>query len=169
VIDFDDLVGTGVLPDGYAGVNWHDDWAYIGESVNYPAHSGTQEIYSSHYRAATRFDVEPIVFEGAWFSGPGVTAVNFQLYLDHVLVATSASLTPNDDAPAFLSSGYGGLVDRIVVRETQHNGLNGYYAIDDVTFDGTPVAAPEPATLALFGAAAVGVVARRRARSKAIH
>ena len=33
------------------------------------------------------------------------------------MVATSAGLTPNDDAATFLASGYNGLVHRIVVHE----------------------------------------------------
>jgi len=164
VINFDDLVGAGKLPDGYGGVNWHDGWAYFDLfHPNYTPKSGTQRIYPTHLHADNSFDVEPIVFQGAWFSGPTFTTVNFLLYLDHALVATSAGLSPSD-VPTFLPSGYSGLVDRIVVHETDHNGLTNYYTMDDVTFDGTPVPAPEPATLSLLAAAAIGLLARNRRR-----
>ncbi len=80
--------------------------------------------------------------------------MTFRLYDAGVLVATSATLDP-DGTPRFLSSGYGGLVDRIVVSSPGQ----GSYAMDDFQF----TAVPEPATVALlFAGVGAGLSRRRR-------
>ena len=35
-INFDDLVGLGVVPDGYGGINWLGNWNYYGDPPNHP-------------------------------------------------------------------------------------------------------------------------------------
>ena len=30
VVNFDDLVGQALVPNGYGGINWNDEWTYYG-------------------------------------------------------------------------------------------------------------------------------------------
>lgn len=96
-------------------------------------------------------------FDGAWFSG--YNKVKFKLYLNGGLVFTSGESAELSATPAFLASGYTGLVDAVVV-----SGEQGYYAMDDFTYNTAVV--PEPSTYALMalGLCAVGFVANRRRR-----
>ncbi len=120
-----------------------------------PSHSESKDI-----KAAA-----PVTFDGAYFTsvfdGGDVT---FNMYLGGLLVHTSATLLnmQRADAPAYLASGYAGLVDTITVT-----GWNGYYAMDNFTF--TTVTVPEPSSYALIlaGLAALRLTYRRRPAAKA--
>ena len=81
--------------------------------------------------------------------------VEFLLYMNNIQVGTSstANLGLSDSPYQFLSSGYSGLIDSFTV-----NGLQGYFAMDDVTI-------PEPASYALVLAALSGLALSKR-RSK---
>ena len=77
----------------------------------------------------------------------GTNLIHFDLYNGATLVWTSGTLLPSD-TPAFLASGYSGLVTRVSGSSESGD----YYVMDDVTFDGSaPV--PEPASLTLLGSA----------------
>lgn len=108
----------------------------------------------------------PFTFLGAWFTSleydsrdPRNAArpvmVEFLLYMNNIQVGTSstANLGLSDSPYQFLSSGYSGNIDAFTVR-----GLQGYFAMDDVTI-------PEPASYALVLAALSGLALSKR-RSK---
>lgn len=104
------------------------------------------------------------VFDGASFAG--FESVRYVLSLDGAEVFTSnaCALTV---AHAFCSSGYGGLVDKVVIESVNPPGVNGiFFAMDNFTYS-TAVAGtvPEPAGLALTAAALglAGWAGRRRA------
>ena len=98
----------------------------------------------------------PFVFQGAWFSGGG--AVGYQLYLGDQLVSTSDPSAELTSVPAFVASGYSGMVTSVVVL-----GPQGFYAMDDFTF--VPVPEPSSYALMLLGLTAVVAFVRRSAKS----
>ena len=156
VVTFDDLSGSGVVADGYGGIDWGGVWEYYDSDQSpYTPASGTQRIYSRQDPSPFTFSGGPVVFNGAAFSGIDIAGpISFGLYLNNVLVHTSSSLVASS-TPTFLSSGYAGLVDSVDV-----NG-NLYFVMDNVTYNGV---VPEPATWALMigGFGLAGATLRRR-------
>lgn len=158
VLGFDDLVEAGPVPASYGGIDWAgSSWLAFGvEQAPYAAHSGTWQAatdFGSDNAASTIRFVTPSIFEGAWFSGYSDATVTVQMYLDHALVATSATLAPSA-VPAFLASGYAGLVDQLVFVSPQQ----AFYAMDDFTFQAGAV--PEPGAWLLM-AGGLAVLVRR--------
>lgn len=134
VVNFDDLVGQTLVPPGYGGVdNWggwtYYDWSqppYIACSGNVRTYNNTDGAFSWN---------NPVTFDGACFNGYGTSngflPINFQLYLGGTLVHTSGSIDLDGSGTSqYLSSGYSGLVDRVVVQ-----GFLGFFVMDDVTYD----------------------------------
>ena len=170
VLTFDDLVGTGSVPTNYGGLQF-SNWSFSSViDPAYPTHSGLTNVFtdvgspSITNGNATIHAATPFVLDGAWFSG--FSGVTFQLSLSGALVHVSSTLPdatlPTGYGPAFLSSGYSGLIDTIVV-----SGVQGFYAMDDLTFHRV-AAVPEPETYALL-LAGIGLMARvlrsRRSRT----
>jgi hypothetical protein len=158
IVNFDDLVGQAPVPDGYGGINWGGVWAYYGfDQPPYTPQSPPNRVYtpqSGPGEYTFSFVTPNQHFGGAWFSGQTSTSVQFNLYNDAMLVASSAVLFTSN-VPTFLSSGYSGPVDVVGVLSND----NDFYVMDDVTY-----AVPEPATLLLLGSALVGVFSFRRRR-----
>lgn len=160
VVNFDDLTGSGVVPDGYAGMNWGGQWNYYGyDQPPYNASSPPNRVYDFVPEGQFSF-LSPVVFDGAWFAGYDYATVQFNLYLSGVLVASSAVLAPSG-TPTFLGSGYAGLVDKVGVVSPDPD----YFVMDDVTYE-SGSSTPEPATLSLVGGAMglLAFVVRRRRR-----
>ena len=161
VLTFDDLGPDGTLTANYGGLDWSSsDWSVMGVAQDpYTPHSGDFRVISGFEDAddltAIHFNA-PTTFQGAWFAGLEGATVTFQMFSQGQLVATSATLDPTATS-TFLSSGYDGLIDEVVVMSPGQ----GSYAMDDFTF---AQAVPEPETYALMlaGLGAVGAVARRR-------
>ncbi len=158
VVTFDDLVGDGVVPDGYGGITWGGQWNYYGEVQSpYTAHSDPNRVYDFVSDAKLTFDT-PQVFQGAWFAGYDFATVTFQLYDGATLVWTSATLAPSD-VPTFLASGYSGTVTSFDVLSPSPD----FFIMDDVTY-GSGGTTPEPSSLLLLGSGmlgAVGVIRRK--------
>lgn len=162
VVGFDDLTTPGALPALYGGIDWSaSSWiAYDTEQAPYTAHSGfwraTTDWGSSDAASTIRF-IDASVFDGAWFSGFADATVTVQMFLGDALVATSATLVPGE-TPSFLASGYAGLVDRLVFVSPQQS----FYAMDDLSYQTSPVPEPQGWLLMACGLAALAARARRR-------
>ncbi|UCV07575.1 PEP-CTERM sorting domain-containing protein [Dechloromonas denitrificans] len=164
VLTFDDIGSDGFLPSNYGGLNWVvDGWtAFSGEQAPFAAHSGDFRIttqWGGDDVAATIGLITPTVFQGAYFAGLSGAEVSFKLYLGGNLVGTSALLNPSA-TPTFLTSGYNGLVDTVVVSSKEHAG----FVMDDFTFTAS---VPEPETYALMlaGLGLLGFARRRAAKA----
>jgi len=163
VITFDDLVGSGSLAS-YAGLTWTNTSYYDTVQSPYTPHSGTQRVYNTDRVSPIVFQFGgDVYFDGAWFSGFNPD-VSFELYNNGSLVSTSGSVSTSD-TPAFLASGYGGLVDevRVIASDYLQNGFHDYYTMDDVTYH----AVPEPAFYQLGALLALGGLGALRLRKRA--
>jgi hypothetical protein len=160
VVTFDNLP-DGVVPDGYGGINWNDNWTnYTEPQPPYTPESPPSRVYT--ISSAATFDfITPTVFDGAYFSGNSFAPVTFDLFNGATLVATSGTLAPSS-TPTFLSSGYSGLVTEVVVSSPDPD----FYVMDNVTFGVSGV--PEPSTWAmmLLGFAVLGFAGYRQAAWK---
>jgi PEP-CTERM motif len=167
VLNFDDIASDDVMSniDGghYGGLDWTGgDWSAFTEAEDpYTPSSGNTRLISGFGDAdsatAIRFDTAS-TFQGAAFAGLEGAIVSFELFYQGLQVATSTTLDPSG-TPAFLASGYAGLVDEVIVSSVGQ----GSYVMDDFTF-GSVAAVPEPETYALMlaGLGVLGFVARRR-------
>jgi hypothetical protein len=158
-----------LMPSPYRGFTFKN-WLY-GPDTTYTPASGVIDLFTDYADPANPGNLiitnnnavsrlVDFVFEGAAFSG--YSGVTFELWNDGALVHTSATLqdapgaTPY--APTFLSSGYAGLVDKVVV-----SGVQGYFSMDDFTYREAAGTVPEPGTYTLvLIALAAAAVARCR-------
>jgi hypothetical protein len=161
VLGFDDIASDDFVAADYGGLDWsHGDWfAFSGEQAPFTPHSGDVRVASGFgdTDAATVIGLGAgRTFQGAWFSGYDDVSVTFELYDHGQLVATSSTLSTSA-TPAWLASGYAGLVDQVVVSSADQGG----FVMDDFTFS---TAVPEPGSGALLagGLLAFAAVARRR-------
>lgn len=161
VLNFDDIAADGSVPLNYGGLDWSSaGWTVFSTpAAPYTPHSGAGRVstgfLADDVSSLIRFTA-PATFEGAWFAGLGGALLSFELYNGGQLVHSSASLDPSA-TPSFLSSGYAGLIDTVVVKSANH----GEFVMDDFSFT---AAVPEPQSYALLlaGLAGVACIARRR-------
>lgn len=149
VLNFDDLTVADVLPAHYGGLDWSAaGWsAFDGPAAPYTAHSGDWRVatgFGADDAASIVRFTDAVTFDGAWFAGYAEGTVQFQLFYQGQQVGMSALLVPSD-VPAFLASGYAGLVDAVQVSSPNH----AFFAMDDFSFTAA-VPVPEPGSGALL-------------------
>lgn len=162
VLNFDDINhpdGYTPIASNYGGLDWSGStWvAFNAPQDPFTAHSGDWRIatdYGSDDAGSTIRFLTPTVFDGAWFAGYEDVAVTFLMYAGGQLVATSSTLGLSG-VSSFLSSGWNGAIDTLVVSSNAQAG----YVMDDFSFH----TVPEPGSIALLllGLGLV-VVTRRR-------
>jgi hypothetical protein len=160
VIGFDDLSGdeTVAIAPGYAGLNW-DNVATVREDA-YPGSgyaAGTVSHRNTAYnqggatatvsKATGTFD-----FAGAWFTSAWMDQeLSFEGSRGGTLLySTPVSVVIGTAAPTWVGLGWAG-IDTLVI----YNSSGTPWAMDEFTV-------PEPGSLALFGAALVGLARARR-------
>lgn len=169
VLTFDDIVGPNgyaSVPANYGGLDWSSSGlsVFTGEQAPFTAHSGQGRVTTDWTDGGAsvstiRFRV-PTVFDGAWFSGYSDSSVRFDLYANGLLVASSTALALSE-SPAFLSAGWRGAVDAVVVSSA----FQASYVMDDLSFaSASPVPEPGALTLMLAGLGFVGAVRLRRSK-----
>lgn len=155
VLNFDDLTASDEMPATYGGLDW-SGWSYY-DIVQFPytPASAPTRLYDRNndnaFSSASGF-----TFQGADFSGASTTSVRFDMYLHGSLVASSVTVLTSA-LPAFLSSGYSGLVDKVVVISNAPQ----YFVMDNVTINAVPE--PETYAMMLAGLGLLGFMARRKA------
>ncbi|MEH2002023.1 MAG: PEP-CTERM sorting domain-containing protein [Nostoc sp.] len=171
VVTFDDLTGDNLLvPDGYGGIQWDNNWIYYGFEQNpFNPESIPNRIYGNYGKwngpsSIPFYFASPVIFDGGYIAGSDASVpASFSLYNGGTLQATSASLTPFS-TPTFLSSDYTGLVDEVRV-----NWNNNTTVLDNVTYH--TAAVPEPASLiGLLGLGAFGITSKfKRQQKQQVH
>lgn len=157
VLDFEDLSGSGAVPVNYHGFASWAGWNYYDSpQPPYNPHSGLQRVYTSVGTIDIGTDV---IFSGAWFNGygsaNGFPPLQMDSYDNNVLVGSNSVDLNGNGVAFFLSSNYGGPVDKV-----QISGPMGFFVMDDFTYD----VVPEPASMVAFGIAAIAVMRKRRNR-----
>ncbi|KQV90215.1 hypothetical protein ASD15_23095 [Massilia sp. Root351] len=164
VISFDDLSGdfTEAIAAGYQGLVWENMGAIRSDAFPGSGYeAGTVSQANAAYNrdggtvaiskaGAGTFDFAGAFFTSAWFE----QELAFEGYLNgQLLHATATSFVIDTVTPLWVQLNWGG-IDTLVI----YNSSGTQWAMDDM-------AVPEPPSLALFGAAAMGLVlARRRSR-----
>ncbi len=156
VLDFEDLLGDGPMPDPYQGIiDWENDvwFHYDTEQFPYTPHSGSQRIYeyTMDYTPSWSFST-PVYFSGAWFSGFSYATVQMDLYYLGALVHSTGTLAPTD-VPAFLAGGYAGLVDAVIINTPEPD----LWVMDDLTYNPVPL----PGAVWLLGSGLLALAGRR--------
>ena len=163
VIQFDDLSGdfTEAIAAGYRGLNW-DNMGSI-RSDAFPGsgyEAGTVSQANTAYNrdggtvAISKAGAGTFHFVGAFFTSAWLEQeIAFEGYQNGQLMYSSAtSFVIDTIAPQWIPLGWAG-IDTLVI----YNSSGTQWAMDDMVV-------PEPESLALFGAAAIGLMLGRRRR-----
>jgi hypothetical protein len=178
LVTFDDLPGlSGVVQNGYGGINWNSNFSYFStEQRPFTANSGSTRIFANYalhpertYGTLSFTFNDPVQFQGFYASGYNWNPVSFGLYVGGVRVAFSDNEVMPTFNPQYVFTTYQGFVDEVRIYN-----VNGFAAFDDFMYSGAApllkaqafnsTAVPEPASWAMMiaGFGLVGGFMRRR-------
>ncbi|WP_166896761.1 PEP-CTERM sorting domain-containing protein [Massilia sp. CCM 8734] len=161
VISFDDLSGdfAEAIPDGYRGLNWDNMGAIRSDAFPGSGYeAGTVSQTNTAYNrdggtvAISTADGGTFIFSGAFFTSAWVEQeIAFEGYHNgQLMYSTAASFVLNTVTPLWVQLGWGD-IDTLII----YNSSGTQWAMDDMVV-------PEPASLALFGVSAIGLMLARR-------
>lgn len=161
VIGFDDLSGdfTEAIADGYQGFNWEnmgairsDAFPGSGYEMGTISPSNTAFNRDGGTVAISKSGAGTFHFVGAFFTSAWVEQeLAFEGFADGQLMYSSAeSYVIDTTTPLWVQLSWAG-IDSLVI----YNSSGTQWAMDDMVV-------PEPASLALFGASAIGLLLMRR-------
>ncbi|SFV11258.1 PEP-CTERM sorting domain-containing protein [Pseudoduganella namucuonensis] len=161
VINFDDLSGdfTEAIAGGYQGLNWDNVGSIRSDAFPGSGYeAGTVSQANTAYNrdggavAISKAGAGTFNFVGAFFTSAWVEQeISFEGYLDGQLTHSSAtSFVLDTTTPLWVQLGWSG-IDTLLI----YNSSGTQWAMDDMKV-------PEPASLALFGAGAMGLMLARR-------
>ncbi len=152
VVDFEDLQGTGVLADGYGGIQWNGNFSYYDQATPpFEARSGTVAGFPNYANLPPAtvgelgFDfLAPVMFESIWFAGRNAP-LTLSFFRGGTLLGSRSALAP--DTGPMRADGWNAPIDRVTIT-----GRSGFWVMDDVSYNTSIVtsAVPEPATWALM-------------------
>ncbi|MFP5390981.1 MAG: PEP-CTERM sorting domain-containing protein [Gammaproteobacteria bacterium] len=170
IVDFDALNADASLSsledfNPYAGLTW-SQW-FLGdtgvEGYDNAAHSGSNYVMNGYGVDALEVaSASAFHFTGAWFVAPNINGaraswVNISAYDSADGLIGSTGNIAIDTSYRWVAADFANATRLVVSRD------EGFFAMDDVTFaSASPV--PEPATVTLFGAGALGLCLWRRQR-----
>lgn len=156
------------MTTSYEGFTFDSDWLIVttaNASYENAFHSGRQFLVNnSNTTNLTISRASNFTFNGAWFATP-----------THSNPAEWINITAYGAGNTFIGSTGNvaiNAVDKWVaanfanVRSLNITRGDGWFALDDLTFDEAIVAVPEPTSVALFGLAFLGLAAARRRKQK---
>lgn len=167
VINFDDLSGdfTEAIAGGYQGLNWDNmgsirSDAFPGSGYEAGTVSQTNTAYNRDGGAVaiSKAGAGTFNFAGAFFTSAWMEQeIAFEGYRNGELTySTATSFVLDTTTPLWVQLGWSG-IDTLLI----YNSSGTQWAMDDMVL-------PEPASLALFGAAATGLMLARRRRRPAL-
>jgi hypothetical protein len=175
VLTFDDItLGSSYVPIGsttatnYMGFTFDTRW-FVGNtstSSSYAnaAHSGTQYFSNgNNVNDLTVSNASAFTFNGAWFAAPTHSSpadwINITAFgAGNTLIGSTGNVAING-TEQFVATNFAN------VRSLKITRGGGWFTMDDFTFN-QAADVPEPASVALFGLAFLGLAAARRRKQK---
>lgn len=153
----------------YGGFTFDTDW-YVGSnkhSNDYKNAAYSGRNYLSNGNNATNLTVSSasnFTFNGAWFATPTHSNpaewINITAYgVGNTLIGSTGNVAINS-TEKFVAANFANVRTLNITRG------DGWFTMDDFTFNETAALVPEPASVALFGLAFLGLAAARRRKQK---